>query len=75
MSTVINLFVDLQKAYNNISITKLLEVLDKHKHEFIIAVAQLLYDMKSSTEIGNRITDMIKVNKGVKDSATLQNFI
>lgn len=62
------LFIDLQKAYDNIPIKKLWEVLQNTNinHTIQKAVQTLYKGMKSTVKIGNKISTLFIVNKGLR---------
>ena len=67
------MFVDLQKAYDNIPMQKMWEVLQETNinHTLIQAIQNLYKNMTSVIKIGNKITESFLVNKGLRQGCCL----
>lgn len=61
-------FVDLQKAYDTVPISKLWKVLEQSNinHTYIHALQELYKDSKSRVKVGKYVTQEFLVNKGLR---------
>lgn len=58
-------FVDLQKAYDAVSVSRLWNVLEQSNinHNYIMTLTELYKDSKSRIKIGNQLIDILIMNK------------